>query len=255
MSYRRGLFLFFVVCGCSIKNSPELHKKEFSGADSHFLVVLVDAKQLDYTSFDRYIRSLSSSAKPGEVPTIGHAWIVLSKKEGASEKYFFEGGHSGEMSETVPSVLDGIWKKAVSSQDKNPIAHLFSMRDDGQKEHGSGGHIPTYAVAFPLSEEGFCRIKRLIEEEYDFSSWSMASHNCIDFTRACLSSIGIFINCEQQIKIPKQATLFGKKIHLYEESRFSCILIKTPELLENRLRSLVEEGCGMPALQWYQNKK
>jgi hypothetical protein len=262
------LCLFFV-CACSPRLSDEYQQKYsylssirclnkspsgFNGTDPYYLVVLVDAKHLDYSTPGKYFETLSYGLFKRHDPNIGHAWIILCGQD-AHGTFLFEGGHTGEFGCIAPKYFDHIVDLSIHKKSENPITYLYTLLPDGQVEIGSGGHHPTFAAAFSLNQEGFFRIKKLIAKEYDFSSWGILGPNCVQFARVCLAATGIQINCEEEIPIPQVFSINGEKIRLWENPAFSCILAQTPELLEKRLLELVQNGQALPATRWYAYRK
>ncbi len=233
-----------------INRSPS----QFKGTDSHYLVILVDAKHLDYSTPGKYFETLKFGLFKRHDPNIGHAWVILYGKD-ATGTFVFEGGHTGEFGCIAPKYFDHIVDLSMTNESKNPVAYLYTLLPDGQIQLGSGGHRPSFAAAFPLNLEGFLRIKRLIGREYDFSSWGILGPNCVQFARACLAATGIQINCEEEIPIPQVFSINGEEIRLWENPAFSCILAQTPELLEKRLIELVQNGQALPASRWYAYRK
>lgn len=266
----RLLFIgLFVFCACSPRLSDEYQKKysyltavrvlnrspnQFKGTDPYYLVVLVDAKHLDYSTPGKYFETLSFGLFKRHDPNIGHAWIILCGEENHS-RFLFEGGHTGEFGCIAPKYFDHIVDLSLNNADKNPVAYLYTLLPDGQIQRGSGGHRPTFAAAFPLTREGFFRVRTLIAKEYDFSSWGILGPNCVQLARACLAAVGIQIDCEEKIPIPQVFSIQGKEIRLFENPAFSCILAQTPELLEKRLIELVQNGQALPASRWYAYRK
>jgi len=258
------LFLLLVVCGCSphTNHSCRYHylakvkecersSVQFNGEGDHFLVVLVDARHLDYSSPAGYLSTLQSLCSSQE-PHTGHAWIILSGKRGG-EPWIFEGGHTGEFGRLAPRYFDEMLRLS-RNKDPNPAQYLFSPLPDGQLEIGSGGHLPTFAAAFPVTEEGFARIMRLFEADgYDFSQWGLRGPHCVHFVLSCLACVGIDIFCQEQVQLPASFSFEGERIDLWIDSAYSTLTTQTPELLEQRLVEHVSEGRALVATAWYRS--
>jgi hypothetical protein len=140
--------------------------QKFKGDSEYNLIVLVDARHLDYSSPQAFFLSMRYGLFLPQEPTIGHAWIILSGKIDGRD-WSFEGGHTGEFGLTAPRYFDEVIRRSLENNERNPASYLFSSLHDGCLQEGSGGHIPTYAAAFPLTQEGFLRVHHLLEN-YDF---------------------------------------------------------------------------------------
>ena len=129
----------------------------------------------------------------------------------------------------------------------NPIQVLFDPLEDGIFEKGSGGYIPTYAVSFSLTEEGYEQIRSLLEEgsqEYPFHRWSMTNYNCVRFVLTCLGRIGIVLDAKTTMDIAEPTILQGQKVHMWSDRRFSSLIVETPEKLESELKRMVSLGIA-----------
>ena len=225
----------------------------FNGESDYYLVVLVDARHLDYSTPTKYFCTLSRGLFLRQDPNTGHTWIILAGKQDGKE-WLFEGGHTGEFGLYAPRYFDEVVRLACEEQDPNPASYLFSALPDGCLQYGSGGHDPTFAAAFPLTEEGYHRVRRLLAEGgYDFSRWGILGPNCIRFSLACLASIGIELSCKETFVLPHSFVYQGEEVHLWTDPAFSNLCVDTPELLEKRLWELVEDGKGASALKWYRS--
>lgn len=263
------IFLIVLVCAsCSSRMSDSyIHRYQYLGGiqatkqsgphfskePEYFLVVLVDARHLDYSSPSKYFSTLSQGLFFPQDPNTGHTWVVLAGKEDGKD-WFFEGGHTGEFGLYAPRYFDEVVRLALDEGHPNPASYLFTTLPDGCLQYGSGGHLPTFAVAFPLTKEGFFRVHRLLANEgYDFSRWGIQGPNCIRFSLACLAAIGIEISCQENFVLPKSFAYKGRQILLWSDPSFSCITVETPELFEKMLWGLVESGKGSVALKWYRS--
>ena len=225
----------------------------FAGNSEYYLVVLVDARHLDYTSPSKYFSTISQGLFFREDSNTGHTWIVLAGKQDGKD-WVFEGGHTGEFGLYAPRYFDEVVRLAWDEEDPNPASYLFSSLPDGCLQYGSGGHDPTFAAAFPLTEEGYQRVRRLLSDGgYDFSRWGILGPNCIRFSLACLASVGIELSCQETFVLPHSFIYKGEKVHLWSDPAFSRLCVETPELLEKRLWELVEDGKGSAALKWYRS--
>lgn len=207
------------------------------GDSEYCLIVLVEARHLDYSSPQAFFMSMRYGLFLPQESTIGHAWIILSGTVDG-KPFVFEGGHTGEFGLTAPRYFDEMIRRSVEEGDPNPASYLFSSLPDGSLQEGSGGHMPTYAAAFPLTQEGFLRVRHLLEN-YDFSRWSLQHHQCVHFVLACLASVGIELSCEKKLHLPQTFVWNGKKIRLWQDQAFSCLTLSTPDELEKKLFSMV----------------
>ena len=224
---------------------------QFKGSSDYYLVVLVDARHLDYSSPSNYFCTISQGLFLPQDPNTGHAWIVLAGRE-EGQGWGFEGGHTGEFGLYAPRYFDEVVRLAWEEQHPNPASYLFDSLPDGALQYGSGGHSPTFAVAFPLTEHGYCRVRRLLSKDgYDFSRWGIRGPNCIRFVVACLSAVGIDVCCQEKFSLPRSFSYRGTDVALWSDSKYSCLYVDTPELLEKRLWELVQKGQGVVATKWY----
>lgn len=228
---------------------------QFAGRAEYYLVALVDARHLDYTTPSNYFSTLSQGLFLPQDPNTGHAWVILAgKKDGKA--WVFEGGHTGEFGLYAPRYFDEVVRRALDENDPNPASYLFHPLPDGCLQHGSGGHYPTFAAAFPLTENGYLRVHRLLTEDgYDFSHWGLRGPNCIRFSLSCLASIGVELNCQEKILLPRSFTYKGEEVALWTDPAYSCMYVDTPELLEKKLWELVERGQAFVATKWYSSFK
>lgn len=228
---------------------------QFSGRSDYYLVVLVDARHLDYTSPSNYFSTLSQGLFLPQDPNTGHAWIILAGKE-EGKPWVFEGGHTGEFGLYAPRYFDEVVRRAWEDHDPNPAGYLFHPLPDGCLQYGSGGHSPTFAAAFPLNEQGYQRVRRLLTNDgYDFSRWGLRGPNCLRFSLSCLAAVGLELNCQEKIVLPQFFTYKGERVALWEDPAYSVMYVDTPELLEKRLWDLVETGQAIVATKWYSTFK
>lgn len=205
----------------------------FQEKEDYFLVVHVDARHLDYSSPEAFFASMRWGVFLPQEPTIGHAWINLVGKING-KPWRFEGGHTGEFGLTAPRYFDEVVRRSVETSDPNPAKYLFSSLPDGCLQKGSGGHIPTLSVAFPLTEEQFLHLYSFLQS-YDFSHWSLRDHQCVDFVLSCLALVGVPLTCTQTIQIPHDFMWEGKRIRLWSDKRYEKLVFTTPEALEKAL--------------------
>ena len=146
----------------------------------YFLVILVDARHLDYTNNHSFFTTLAKHPSDGsKTGDIGHAWVYL---EGIVEgqRVYLEGGHSGEIDTLHSKYFEGVmnyidygyanpnWDEYDQPRyEPNPIKYLWTSRRDGFFQIGNGGHTPTFAIKVNLTPEHFHRMLTFIEN-YSF---------------------------------------------------------------------------------------
>jgi len=230
-------FLFLV--GCAPKTTQE------SGC---FLVVLVEARQLDTTNTQNFFRSVakhpSDGSKNGDV---GHAWIYLQ-----NDSFSIEGGHSGETGEFQPKYFDGVLELAECG-DPNPIRYLWETQQDGFFQNGNGGHQPTCAIRIDLNEEQFQDILNLIKN-YDFHSYAITGSQCGTFVCEAAALAGIDVECCQTMSICRYVKLGGQKYTLWEDSSYSEITFASPDIIQYSCKELLHKREVTDALTWYKTK-
>jgi len=264
------LLLFFVV-GCSprcsdaylqryayVKEIREARKishqkslyPQMTGEEPFICVVLVEAPHLDYTSPENFFETLHYGIFLPRHPTIGHAWILL-KGIRDDQPYIAEFGHTGEFGLSAPRYFDEVVRRCYA-HDPNPVQYFFSLLPDGQLQRGSGGHRPTLAVAFSITEDQFRYVQRVVQH-YEFRYWGLQGPHCVHLVRECLSAIDIPISCTETIQIPQWFTFRGKKLRLWSDDCFSAISLATPDLLERSLFEKVRNGSALLAMNWYRS--
>lgn len=261
-------FVCFLFLGCTprfhdsyIKNYQHLRDirekssscEQFEGNEEYFLAVCVDARHLDYTSPESFFMSMRYGLFLPQEPTIGHAWIRLSGK--INEKpWSFEGGHTGEFGLTAPKYFDEVVRRSVETSDPDPAKYLFSALPDGYLQKGSGGHDPTLSVVFPLTRKEFITLYQLIQK-YNFSEWSLLSHQCVHFVVACLEAIHVQVDCDQVIHLPRDFEWRGKKIRLWQDAKYEKLTFASPDALEKALFREVLKKRALLSTKWYTRTK
>ena len=110
----------------------------------YFLVVLVNARHLDYTDNRSFFKTLTKHPSDGSKNSdVGHAWICLRGFLNG-EYVEIEGGHSGERGVTQSKYFDGIMnyidygyanpseaQKKAPRFESNPIRYLWETQNDG----------------------------------------------------------------------------------------------------------------------------
>ena len=222
---------------------------QFRGEDEYSLLVLVEARHLDYSSPEAFFTSMHYGLLLPQDPTIGHAWIKLSGKING-KPWTFEGGHTGEFGLTAPKYFDEVVRLSFETSDPNPAKYLFSSLPDGYLQKGPGGHFPTLVVAFPLTKEEFLNLYRFIQK-YDFTQWSLQNHQCVHFVQACLGTIGVPIFCTQTLHLPHEFIWKNERIRLWQDAEYGELTLATPDALEKALFQEVLKKRALIAMKWY----
>lgn len=228
---------------------------QFTQKDEYFLVVLVEAMHLDYSSPESYLGTMTHGLFFSKEPDTGHAWIILGGKKNG-KPWIFEGGHSVDDSLDISTCFNEI--KSISSENKmsNPARLLSYSFPEGVFEYGPGGYTPSMSAAFPITEDQFKKLAEFIDKGgYDYSRWGIHENNCVHFSVQCLEKIGISIDCAEKLVIPECIYVHGEKITLWDDPAYSIISAYTPDLLEKRLWQLVKKGKAFIATKWYSNFK
>lgn len=226
-----------------------------------FLVLLVDARHLDYTECRSFIRTVakhpSDGSKSGDV---GHAWVCL-RGIVDQEVIALEGGHSGETGRFQARYFDGVMN-SIDFGDPNPtevtsytyepdpVKYLWEVQRDGFFQCGRGAHWPTYAIKVSLTQEQFQSILCFIET-YDFSTYSLTSSQCTSFAAAIASLAGLDLEFCAFMQIPSSLTLGGANIRLWSDPCYSELIVPSPDVLERSMMRAVREGRAEAALEWY----
>jgi hypothetical protein len=220
-----------------------------SGFCDPFLVILVDARHLDYSSTKGFFKTLtkhpSNGSKNGDV---GHAWIYL-EGEINGQPYILEGGHSGELGEIQPKYFDGVLAASARSE-ADPIQYLWESQRDGFFQRGNGNHDPTFAAKIPLTEEQFKQILQFVHH-YDYADYAITRKQCSSFVSHVALIAGLRLACEQNMAIEQDVFICGEKIRLWENPVYSEITFSTPDVLEKSLQEAVAQGHVEDALEWY----
>jgi len=223
---------------------PKFFKLHPAFPSEYSLTIYVDARHLDYSDGELFLRSLakhpSDWSKNGDV---GHAWISL-KGPGRS----VTGGQTGERE--GPTYTQGVLQGLITN---NPIAYLQTSRKDGAFEKGSGGHTPTFAAQFNLTKAQFESALKTVKT-YPFHSYSLTKAQCTSFATLVAKSAGIELEDTMIITFPKRLN-FGKKSYLlWTDSTYSRLALPTPDRLEQSLQEKVLKGEAQYALGQHQQE-
>lgn len=257
---RIGLLFLLLLSACSYSPNSTAYRNLYSHLDisyssceliesPYFLVILVDARHLDYSCSPSFFKTLakhpSDGSKNGDV---GHAWIYLQGLVNG-ETVCLEGGHSGEWSHFQPCYVEGVFLRYEEGSD-DPIAYLWENRTDGFFQEGPGSHAPTFAAKIDLTAEKFEQILKFVEL-YPYADYSITGNQCCSFAAQIAAFAGLDLDCEITMKIDEKLTIGDQKIGLWKDPVYSEITFSSPDILERSLMKTVGEGRAEYALSWY----
>lgn len=232
--------------------------------EDYFIIFLVDARHLDYSDATPFFKSVEKNKG-----YLGHAWIYLQGKDKEEKKRIIEGGHSGEINNCPPRYFDGImnlceygFENPTLEQRKhprfepNPIKYLWTLREDGFFQKGSGGHQPTFAAKVSLTKEQFEDILSFIRpNNYPYQIYGVMGPQCCTFVKEIARRVGLHLESHRQMIISPTIYFRGATIRLWQDPFYSRLLFPTPDILEQSLIHAVKQGQAEDALDWYINNK
>ena len=228
LSISTYITLWLLFCGCSLD------------ASENFVVVLVDARRLNYSSTQSLLQSLARQRSSCGI--VGHAWIYL---EGKGVR--LEGGHSGEAGRLQPKYFDGVMNLLEAGKDPNPIKYLWETQRDGYFEEGPGGHVPTYAIKIPLTDEQFDQAVVFVKN-YPYNNYSLVHHQCCSFASQVAAIGGVNLKYRISFGIDPVTHFEGYRLQLWKDPKYSLITIGSPDILEQSMMKTVNEGKAQPFL-------
>jgi hypothetical protein len=250
------LFIFLLSCTHDPNRvlKLELQKQPSKLQSPYFLVIMVDARQLNYTSNQAFFRSMVKHPSDGSKNSdVGHAWIYL-KGMCEEKSVVIEGGHSGERGDVNPKYFEGVMnyidygfanpsyeEMQIPRYEPNPIKYLFESLDDGFFQQGSGGHKPTFAICLDLTEEQFLQIYEFIKS-YDFQKYSLISRQCCTFVKDVAAIAGLHFDCEFFMEIGPEVYIGREKFNLWEDPKYRTLRFFSPEKLEEEMMQAVLSG-------------
>lgn len=216
----------------------------------YYVVILTHARGLQYDNVKALCDSIAGhSGAGGYRGDVGHAWIYL-KGSIEGKPIVIEGGHSGELGQAAPRYLEGIMQN-LERGSPNPVSYLWATLPDGFFQRGSGGHRPSYAAYFSLTQEQFKKILAFLEE-YRFDQYALTERQCTSFAARVIELVtGVSLECA--VVLPIDPTLLYRDyfIRLWSDPVYGQICFPTPDKLEQRLRELVASGGATDVLFWY----
>ncbi|MEM1282685.1 MAG: hypothetical protein AAGG81_03945 [Chlamydiota bacterium] len=245
---------------CSTKPTTQSYCKQYAHIHNHtcqsqqmnetdyFLIILVDARHLDYSNSQRFLQTFTKHPANGsKEANVGHAWIYLKGKDSV-----IEGGHTGEYGVIRPRYVDGIMQ-LVSESDRNPIRYLWESLDDGVFQKGAGGHTPSYAAKFNITQEQYHAILSYIHpNRYLYRNYSLTGRQCTSFVSQVAALADIDIDTDVTMQILPNAKISCCSLPLWEDARYASITFASPDILEKNLIEKVKKGEAECAISWYQ---
>ena len=257
--FKITLTLLFLLSACAwqprsnaylqLYAEPSRSLKKEMEETSHFLIICVNARHLDYTNAPSFIRTLakhpSDGSKNGDV---GHAWIYLrGNNEGVP--ITIEGGHTGEFGLVQAPYMEGVMDNIEYGCD-NPVKYLWETQYDGCFQAGSGKHTPTYAAKINLSP---CQFESMLAfiQQYDFCKYSLTGNQCSSFAVQIAKLAGWNLQDKVTMHLPRALDGFT----LWTDPCYSHITFSSPDILEKRLKQSVACGEAETALSWYRKHR
>jgi hypothetical protein len=265
-------FLFLTSCTCCTRGYEDFygHLQTFQTPccpmqeDENFLIILVDACHLDYSDACEFFQSVAIHPNGSKKGDVGHTWIYLQGKY-KGQPFVLEGGHSGEREEFPARYFDGImnyndWGYANPTAEQmlcpryepDPIKYLWTMREDGFFQKGSGGHRPTFAAKISLSSQQFEEIIGFIRpSRYPYRYYGLLGPQCCTFVAQVASLAGLSLQTQITMHVSPRVYFGRTWIHLWKDCRYSTLTFSTPDRLEKSLMQAVNNGEAEYALDWY----
>lgn len=229
----------------------------------YFLVLLVDARHLDYTDNYSFLNTVAKHPSDGSKNRdVGHAWIYLrGMHEGMP--VCLEGGQSGERGVIQAKYFDGIMnyidfgyanptpqQYCCPRYEPNPVKYLWECHRDGYFQWGPGNHKPTFAAKVDLTPEQFARIEDFIAH-YRYFEYAITGNQCSSFVAQVASLAGLDLECEVTMTIEPKIYYGGCEICLWSDPCYERLTISSPDILERSLMKAVREGTAENAMGWY----
>lgn len=233
----------------------------------YFLIILVDARHLDYSDNKSFLGTVAKHPDDGSKNgDIGHAWIYLQGIKNG-KKIALEGGHSGERGVLQAKYFDGImnyndfgYANPTTEQikqpcyEKNPIKYLWTTQQDGFFQKGSGNHSPTFAAKIDLTKEQFEKILLYIQKQYPYDQYGLTGYQCSSFVAHVAAIAGFYFEYNMEMPLQKKVWYGGRWVRFWEDEDYSSLVFASPDKVEQSLMEAVEEGRAEYALDWYLNR-
>jgi hypothetical protein len=265
----RWLILFLFACQLDATFSYDhlewkIPKKKTIHESDYYIVFLVTARHLDYANSQNLFKSLVKHAAGGKNADVGHSWVLLHGLMDG-EEITIEGGQSGELGIDRPKYYDGIInfyrygyanptraQKKQPRSEANPVRYLWEDVDDGFFQEGNGSFRPTFAAKVDLTREQFEAVYRFISpENYNYRHYSLVGQQCSSFLAKVARVAGFPLQHRVTIDIYPELKLWGERVPLWRDSRYSRITFSNPDVIERALMEAVRLGQAEYALNWY----
>ncbi len=271
------LLLLFVCSGCA-RPQTQAYQEQYAHLNTdrlslpsmqesdYFLVLLVNARHLDYTCEKTFIKTMKKHPDDGgKEGDVGHAWIYL---RGLNEEGFdvLEGGQTGDFGNIQAKYFDGIMnyidygyanpsneEKASPIFEPNPVKYMWESQQDGIFHKGSGGHKPTFAIKVKLTSETYEKMKRFIAS-YNFQDYALTGNQCSSFVAQVAAIAGLYLDTEYTMPINSELNFLGIGYTLWRDADYSSLTFSTPDVLERSMMEAVLDGRAEYALPWYLNQ-
>ena len=229
----------------------------------YFLVLLVQASELDYQNQASLLRSLHkrSQLKGG---FLGHSWVLLSGIENGRRRVVEAGlSPKGEGSmQFFRGVLDLAEYGYVNPTDEqkrqprhepDPISYLWRDHGNGYLQPASEAWIhPTYAVKLYLDAEQYRQIKARLDPALpSHKAFQLTGRQCSSFLVELAALAGVSLKHQVTIPIPREIQVGGRQVRLWNDPKYSSLTLSTPDVIEGELKQLVASGRAEDALPWY----
>lgn len=258
------LLTFLLLSGCSWRPTSQAYRDYYCHLNKpipvapymqetdYFLVVLVDARHLDYTHNARFFSTLAKHPSDGSKNSdVGHAWIYLRGKQDG-KRVELEGGHSGETGVAQARYFEGITASALKGE-RNPIQYLWATQKDGFFESRNGAHRPTFAAKVDLTPEQFHEILAYIRN-YRFEDYAITRNQCCTFAANVATLAGLSLDALVTMEIQPTLFIAGETTRLWTDPDFAEITFASPDALERSLIRAVLERKADYALNWYRER-
>jgi hypothetical protein len=175
-----------------------------------------------------------------KVTETGHSWVILESP--------------GKRIECGLTPKSRNWFGGVSKLQKegdpDPISYLWRDLPDGKRHGHLRGFHPSFAAAVNLTEEQYAAIAKFIDG-FDFRTFNLMKHECTTFTVETARQVGLELDYQLEIDIPRTARLLGKDYRVWTDPQYSELEIATPDVLERSLRDLAKQGIVQDVTKLY----
>jgi hypothetical protein len=221
--------------GCTVADRPAAHDPATSSDSGYQLVVMTSSPPLNLNSLQGLAASLRKNTRFKGDRTFGHAWLRLTSPERS-----IECGHTGDAGIEVESYEKSLARR-LREGGPDPVACLWQPLNDGARQEGSGGFIPTLAAARELAAEEFEVIWRYVES-YDFRCYSLRGPQCTSFVQGALECIGLYYDATIAIPVDQRQVFDGRHIQFWSDPQYRQLDIPMPHALEGKLRAAIDRG-------------